>query len=252
MTQPANNRERFPPPPNLPPPTTNTGRLVHWFRRSLDLPVTSLYPHLAAWLGGLSGKVLEVGCGAQPYRHLLAKGCQYQGLDWEGVKDVFGYEVPDTVYYDGSVFPFPEHSFDHLYLTEVLEHIYDLVPFLTECQRVLRPGGSLFLSVPFQARYHYIPYDYWRFTPAALERLLSEVGFQDIKIKPRGTDISVACYKFLTVLYRWIYGSMGKKFVGILMAPIGGAALAIGHLSLRTGLGSQDDTLGYIVVASRK
>jgi SAM-dependent methyltransferase len=159
--------------------------------------------------------------------------------------------VPDTTYYDGSVFPFPDYTFDHLYLTEVLEHIYDLVPFLSECRRVLRPGGSLFLSVPFQARYHYIPHDYWRFTPAALERLLSDVGFQHIEIRPRGTDISVACYKILCVLYRWLLGRASTKLLGLLMAPVGGAALAIGHLSLKTGLGSQDDTLGYIVVASK-
>ena len=39
-------------------------------------------------------------------------------------------------------------------------------------------GGRLLLTVPFAARWHYIPHDYWRFTPSGLERLLSAAGFE--------------------------------------------------------------------------
>ena len=31
--------------------------------------------------------------------------------------------------------------------------------------------------MPFAARWHFIPHDYWRFTPSGLERLLSAAGF---------------------------------------------------------------------------
>ena len=244
--------EAFVPIANLPPPGSGVGRLLYFLRRFADLQVSSLAPHLRAWLATRQGKVLEVGCGAQPYRHWLAPGCAYQGLDWQSSQEVFGYRAPDTAYYDGGEFPFAEQSFDHLYCNEVLEHIFEVDGFLAQCGRVLRPGGELFLSVPFQARYHYIPHDYWRFTPAALERLLAQAGFDEIKVVNRGGDVTVAAYKCLSLVYRWLAGGAAAKLWGLLCAPLGAVALLIGHASLRWGLGSPDDPLGYWLTARRR
>jgi 2-polyprenyl-3-methyl-5-hydroxy-6-metoxy-1,4-benzoquinol methylase len=45
--------------------------------------------------------------------------------------------------------PFPAESFDLVLLCEVLEHLqYSPMPMLREIHRVLRPGGSLFISTP--------------------------------------------------------------------------------------------------------
>ena len=63
-----------------------------------------------------------------------------------------------------------------------MEHVPEPAGFLAEASRCLRPGGRLLLTVPFAARWHYIPHDYWRFTPSALERLLSAAGFDRIAI----------------------------------------------------------------------
>lgn len=216
-----------------------------------DLQVISVVRHLRAWAQSLSGAVLEVGCGAQPYRHLLPASCAYQGLEWTESKRYFSYEPPDTAYYDGGAFPFQEGAFDWLFSTEVLEHIYDTVPFLAECHRVLRPGGGLLLTVPFQARYHYIPIDFWRFTPAALDRRFSEAGFVDIRILPRGNDITVAAHKSLSVIYRWLSAGGFARILGVIASPLALLLLAVGHLSLKLRIGSQDDCLGYTVIARR-
>lgn len=239
--------EAFPSPANLPP---EAGRVRAWLRPLLDLQVASVLRRLIPWLGQCRGHVLEVGCGAQPYRNLLPEGCRYAALDWEMAKEHFSYATPDTTYYNGERFPFTDAQFDHLFHTEVLEHVWDSANFLAECLRVLKPGGTLFFSVPFQARYHYIPHDYYRFTPAALERLLTRAGFTDIHIQPRGTDITVAAYKVVSVLYRWLLGSLVDKLLGValgtLFLPPG---LLIGQWSLHTDSGSPDDTLGYTVTA---
>jgi SAM-dependent methyltransferase len=242
--------EGLPPLSNMPPGETITGKLRFLVRSFLDMQVASVLHHLQPWLRERNGTLLEVGCGAQPYRHLVPAACHYTGLDWEQAEAHFDYHLPDTVYYDGERFPFADGSFDNLFHTEVLEHIYHGGAFLAECRRVLKPSGKLFFTVPFQARYHYIPHDFFRYTPAALERMLTEAGFRNIEICPRGSDITVAAYKSMSVIYRWLQSGLVGKIAGILSAPIAVPLLIVGHLSMRCSLGSPDDCLGYTVTAS--
>jgi SAM-dependent methyltransferase len=249
----ANNphREALPAPPNVPPGTSRTAKAVFLARTLADLQVASVILHLKPWLRTLSGRILEIGCGAQPYRHWVPSNCSYQGLDSETAKTHFGYLAPDTLYYDGDTFPFPDGIFDALFHTEVIEHVYAVHTFLRECRRVLKPGSQMFFSVPFQARYHYIPHDFWRFTPAALEKLLLEAGFAEISIAPRGTDITVAAYKSLSIVYRWLQGDLLGKLLGLIASPAAVLFLIVGHFSLRLAVGSTDDCLGYSVTARK-
>jgi SAM-dependent methyltransferase len=241
--------EGLPPVSNTPPGNTTAGKLRFLIRSALDMQVASVYRHLRPWLKELSGTLLEVGCGAQPYRHLVPATCRYTGLDSEQAKAHFNYHLPDTVYYGGERFPFADGSFDNLFHTEVLEHIYHPEEFLSECRRVLKPSGTMFFTVPFQARYHYIPHDFFRYTPAALERMLTEAGFRQIEIRPRGSDITVAAYKCISVLYRWMRSGPAGMTAGLLLSPVAVPVLLIGGLSLRSTMGSSDDCLGYTVTA---
>jgi SAM-dependent methyltransferase len=243
------DNEGLPPVANNPPGDTLTGKARFFLRTLLDMQMASVYRHLRPWLKECNGSLLEVGCGAQPYRHLVPSGCRYTGLDWEQSEAHFNYRLPDTIYYSGETFPFDDGTFDCLLHTEVLEHIYHPGQFLAECRRVLKPSGAMFFSVPFQARYHYIPHDFFRYTPAALERLLEEAGFQQVEIRPRGSDITVAAYKNMSVFYRWLQSGLFGMACGILLAPIALPVLIVGWLSLRLTAGSYDDCLGYTVTA---
>jgi SAM-dependent methyltransferase len=49
---------------------------------------------------------------------------------------------------DATRLPFPDASFDHLIASEVMEHIHDDEGALAELHRVLRPGGTLAITVP--------------------------------------------------------------------------------------------------------
>jgi SAM-dependent methyltransferase len=242
-------KESFVPPPNRPPEAGVVGKCRFAARRIMDLMVASVLRHLEPWLAGQNGSLLDVGCGAQPYRHMVPKVCHYQGLDWKEADIHFNYSTEDTRYYSGASFPFPDAAFDALFHTEVLEHVFDFRFFLKECKRVLKPGSSMFFTVPFQARYHYIPHDYWRFTPSSLTKLLDESGFKDVVIIPRGTDVTVASYKVISVIYRWILGGPFGKLMGAAASPIWVIALLTGHISICWNLGSLDDCLGYVVTA---
>jgi SAM-dependent methyltransferase len=77
-------------------------------------------------------------------------------------------------------------SIDSCLLTEVLEHCPDGLAVLKEISRVLKPGGFLFLTVPFIWPMHTVPHDEYRYTPFALRRLLERSGFPDPEIEATG------------------------------------------------------------------
>jgi len=49
---------------------------------------------------------------------------------------------------NGYRLPFAENTFDHIICSEVLEHVLDYHRFFAEIYRVLKPGGTLNVSVP--------------------------------------------------------------------------------------------------------
>lgn len=219
------------------------------------MEVCTVYRDLKKAFKETSGKVLEVGCGLQPYRHLLPCQAEYHALDWEKADSHFGYKVRDVVYYDGTRFPFENGMFNLVFHSEVLEHVYPLAPFLSECRRVLADDGRMLFTVPFAARNHYIPHDYWRLTPSSITRLLQEARFADIAVVPRGGDITVAMHKINSVCYRVIFQNIRNRilrmfnrvfFTLLFAVPVVLLTLA-GHLSILMKAGSPDDPLGYTV-----
>jgi SAM-dependent methyltransferase len=75
-------------------------------------------------------------------------------------------------------------GYQAIYCLSVLEHVRDVFQFAKQAQRLLAPGGWLFVSVPFCWRYHGHPDDYWRFTPQAVDFL-----FQGLELQPGRSEI---------------------------------------------------------------
>lgn len=243
-------------PPPLEPAPGARGRLAMRLRRFFDLQAGSVWADLEGPLESARGKVVDVGCGAQPYRELLPKDVEYVGLDIAAAKERFGYERPDTLYFDGNQWPAGARGADLVLCTEVLEHVLDPRSFLREALATLLPGGQLVLTVPFAARWHFIPYDYWRFTPSSLEHLLGEAGFVDVVVWARGNPLTVACYKAMALWMPLLFpqGASGRarwplQVAGVSTAPLFISLALIANLSLRGSGG--DDCLGYTVIARR-
>ena len=108
--------------------------------------------------------------------------------------------MPDTTYFSGDHWPVENATVNVVLCTETLEHVLETRRFLGEAARCLAPGGTLLLTIPFAARWHFIPYDYWRFTPSSLNHLLTTTGFHSTRVYARGNACTVACYKVMTLL----------------------------------------------------
>jgi SAM-dependent methyltransferase len=142
------------------------------------------YAHHIRSLGGLletlardlqippSGRLLDYGCADLPYRDLFPAGCDYVPADLEG-----NAHAALVLNSDGTV-PADDASFDGVLSTQVLEHVTDPALYLSECFRVLRPGGRMLLSTHGIFAYHPDPDDYWRWTCAGLRRAVADAGFE--------------------------------------------------------------------------
>jgi SAM-dependent methyltransferase len=130
-------------------------------------------------------RVIDIGAGEAPYRELFGH-LEYVTVDWsdsyhEGAKEADVIASAESI-------PLPDESFDAAVMTEVLEHLPDSTAALKEAARILRPGGQLFLTVPFVWPLHEMPHDYYRLTPSALRQHLDAAGFDVIDLAGRGDD----------------------------------------------------------------
>jgi SAM-dependent methyltransferase len=115
---------------------------------------------------GLRPGAMFLDAGAGFGRHAFEaarQGATVFALDWAqeevvGTRNTFGAmiearEIPSATYGgalrgDATRLPFADATFDTVVTSEVLEHIQDDVTAIKELHRVLKPGGTLGVTVP--------------------------------------------------------------------------------------------------------
>lgn len=239
-------KEQFQPIANTSPDTT-LNKLKFFGRMLLDFQILSIYQHVKKVAPKMQGKVLDIGCGDSPYKHLLSPAVEYKGID-VNIADDFKYKNSNVILFDGKHIPFEDNTFDGIMCTEVLEHCEDFKTLVDEMYRVCKKGAIGVITIPWSARYHYIPYDYFRYTPSTLKNMFS--SFSEAEVLNRGTDINAICSKIVVLFFRNLtsFGNPLTFLLAILFSPIVLLpAIIISHIALYFSIGSQDDPLGYTI-----
>ncbi len=146
---------------------------IYIIRRGLHLAIREFAP-------AFTGRVLDFGCGSKPYESLFTRVDQYIGVDMPVTGHPHRRSRVD-VFYDGERLPFPDCTFDGVVSFEVLEHVFNPDVVLRELRRVLKPGGTLLLTVPFAWDEHEVPFDFARYTCHGLKSVLERSGFEVVQ-----------------------------------------------------------------------
>lgn len=140
---------------------------------------------LEGWQNRIHGKVLNVGAGTWKFpRELLAAQCEYVATD--------SYENPNVDVISDIhhlTEAFEPGSFDFVICTDVLEHVRRPWIATRQLSEVIKPGGFLLLTTPFNFHLHgnQSVRDYWRLSSEGLLQLLKEeAGFERVEITAVG------------------------------------------------------------------
>lgn len=82
--------------------------------------------------------------------------------------------------------PIRDCSVDHVVSVQVLEHVMIPEEVVREFVRVVKPGGSVCLSVPQADPEHETPFDFYRFTSYSLRLIAASVGLEVRSIRRKG------------------------------------------------------------------
>lgn len=127
----------------------------------------------------IQGRVLDVGGGEKAgYMKYLTD-----------VREVHSVNIdsklkPTFLLKPGEPFPVEDSSYDNAVSMNTFEHIYDVRFVLNETFRALRPGGTLYASVPWIYGVHGDPHDYFRATHYWWRETLQEIGFAQVEVQP--------------------------------------------------------------------
>lgn len=151
----------------------------------------------------VGGRVLDLGSkdGRGSYYEFLNidSTSEFVYTDLNAVGSIVRLNVEES-------FPFEECTFDAVFAFHLFEHVFEFRRAPCEIFRILKPGGSVIVAVPFLHEYHADEQDYFRFTDSSLRRLWEEAGFVCVHLEAIGEGLFTT---FLTkmpdlLLPRWV------------------------------------------------
>ena len=140
----------------------------------------------------ITGHVLDVGGGRYARtNHFLSGAARVDSINIQVDME------PTWLVESDKPFPVKSDIYDAAVCLNTLEHIYDADLVIREIHRVLKPGSTVFITIPFIFRIHASPDDYFRGTPSWWKRTLQSVGFSRTELQPliwgRYTTAGMVC-----------------------------------------------------------
>ncbi|MDP9227055.1 MAG: class I SAM-dependent methyltransferase [Actinomycetota bacterium] len=163
--------------------------------------------------------VLDVWCGSRPYDDLFPGGARCVGLDVE----TNPYGVADVV--SNELLPFEDQSFDLVTCIEAFQWVPEPERTAAEFRRVLRPGGTVLVTLPFAFQYHReIPEA--RYTEHELRALFAH-GWDEVQVRENGGRIVA-----WTVLTNSMIAGVEERVVAHRILRPGRPLIALTYFSL--------------------
>jgi SAM-dependent methyltransferase len=196
------------------------------------------------------GSLLDLGCGNKPYKEWYtplttnSTGC-------DAVQST--EKLVDTICLVTDL-PYESNTFDTIFTTQVMEHVFDHHGMLREAFRVLKPNGNIILTVPFVWELHEEPYDFFRISKHGLKELFEEAGFEINYIKANGGKWAATFQMFINVVHSTFkHRTVKSKILKFLFLELKFTWI-INQLAIWIDKRHFDDwwTLNYIVVATKK
>lgn len=136
-------------------------------------------------------RLLEIGCGSGAMlRRMQDRGWQVEGVDFDpqAVAQAKGLGLQVRMG-DTLKMSLPAATYDAVVMSHVIEHVPDARALLSECTRLLRPGGRIVIVTPnVKAISHWLFGRHWRglepprhlqlFAGAPLRRLCQDAGLE--------------------------------------------------------------------------
>lgn len=151
---------------------------------------------------------------------------------------------------DASAIPEQNDSYNTVLLCEVLEHLEFPEQVLAEAHRVLKKDGCCIITVPFLMPIHADPYDFARFTPAKLEKMLHQQGFSVERLDTMGGLFAV-----ISDMLRFAYVNKKREFTGkskLALKILFKLSRKLHHFDHLSPCASSVITTGYGIIARKK
>lgn len=195
-----------------------------------------------------SGVLLDVGCGSKPYESCFDVD-KYIGIDVR----VSGHNHSSSKvdqFYDGKNIPFENDCFDHVFSSQVFEHVLDLDDLLGEINRVLKAEGTFFFTCPFVWDEHEQPFDYRRFTSFFIDRKLERHGFALIRLEKSSGYIATVLQLLSAYIYQHVLPE--NRYIKRMLTPVFVAPINILAVVLSALLPSNKDLYHDNIVVAKK
>lgn len=207
--------------------------------------------------GGMS--ILDAGAGECQFQKFCShlKYTSQDFAEYDGNGDEKGLQTKTwdntklDIVSDITQIPVEDISFDAIMCTEVFEHIADPVSAIKEFSRIIKPGGFLLITAPFNSLTHFAPYHFSTgFNKYFYEHNLVKFGFTIKEIVPNGNFFKHLAQEtrripYITETYCHKKNNLFQKFIMFIML------LILKSLSKSDKNSSEVQCFGYHVFATK-
>lgn len=121
--------------------------------------------------------VLEIG--SRDYGNTSSFRDMFPDAKYTGVDMLKGNGVDAVINLEHGIGELKKEAFDLAICCSVMEHVQKPWIFAANVTKLVKRGGTLYISVPWVWRFHAYPNDYFRYSPAALESLFPDFAWDE-------------------------------------------------------------------------